>query len=301
MNPTHAFSQSKPNCAVLPSSPRWTSLVLRIFACLLLVSISACKPKAAPAPAATVTAAAVTETEVTVYAAASLREAFGKLAQGFKASHTGTEVKFNFAGSQELRTQIEQGGVADVFASADQKHPTELAKAGQADAPSVFALNEPVVVVSNSSSSSIRAFADLPKAQRLVIGTPEVPIGRYTTQIFEKANSVLAPDFSTKVMAKVVSRELNVRQVLAKVNLGEADAGLVYRTDAKSGAGDKVTIVPIPENINVVAKYAITLVKNAKHPKLALAFRDYVLSESGQHILTEAGFLPAAGADAGSQ
>lgn len=297
----HDISQSKPNRASQRCSPRLPLWGLRALACLLLVSMTACKHKAAPAPAASATAAAVTETEVTVYAAASLREAFGKLAEGFKASHSGAEVKFNFAGSQELRTQIEQGGVADVFASADQKHPGELAKAGHVDAPSVFALNEPVVVVSNSSTSSIHAFADLPKAQRLVIGTPEVPIGRYTTQIFERANSVLTPDFSTKVMAKVVSRELNVRQVLAKVNLGEADAGVVYRTDAKSGAGDKVTIIPIPENINVVAKYAITLVKSAKHPKLALAFRDYVLSESGQHILTEAGFLAATGSDAGPQ
>src|SRR5262249_34930919 len=135
-------------------------------------------------------------------------------------------------------------------------------------------------------------FADLPKAKRLVIGTPEVPIGNYTLQILDKASAApgMGADFKDKVLAKVVSRELNVRQVLAKVTLGEADAAVVYRTDAAT-AKDKLVVLPIPVEVNVIAEYYIAPLTTAPQPKLAHAFVDAVMSNGGQERLAKAGFL----------
>ena len=121
------------------------------------------------------------------------------------------------------------------------------------------------------------------------MGTPEVPIGRYTLQILEQANRTLGTDFRAKFDAKVLSRELNVRQVLAKVSLGEAEAGIVYRTDAAT-ALDKVSVISIPSEINVIAEYPIAEVTKAIHPQLAHAWVNWVLSPEGQRCLQQAGF-----------
>lgn len=228
-----------------------------------------------------------------MFAAASLREVFGGLGDEFKREHSGVEITFNFAGTQELRTQLEQGAAADVFASADQRHMDELVKAGRASAPAIFARNEPVVVVSKGQITKLKAFADLPRVEHIVIGTPEVPIGRYTLQILDKANEKLGKDFRKEVEANVASHELNVKQVLAKVTLGEADAGIVYRTDAMS-AKDQVGVVDIPPELNVIAEYPIAKVSDAAHPKLAGAWLDLVLSQVGQDRLKAAGFIGAA-------
>lgn len=233
------------------------------------------------------------EDRVVVFAAASLREAFTALGALFELAHPGAKVTFNFAGTQELRTQLEQGAAVDVFASADQKHMGELVKASRAAGPIVFARNEPVVVVATEAASTIKTLADLPSADRIVVGVPEVPIGRYTLQILDRAGASLGADFRARVEKKVVSRELNVRQVLAKVSLGEAQAGVVYRTDARS-AGDKVVVVPIPPAVNVIAEYPIAVVTGAAHPTLARAFVDLVSSREGRRELERAGFLAPA-------
>lgn len=227
--------------------------------------------------------------EVTVMAAASLRETFQDLAKQFEAKNPGAKVLISFAGSQELRTQIEKGARADVFASADTKHMAALEKAGLALAPQIFARNEPVIVVPKANPAGIKALADLPKASRLVIGTADVPIGTYTLQILDKANGSLGKDFKDRVLAKVVSRELNVRQVLAKVSLGEADAGVVYRTDAIT-ALDKVEVITIPSGLNVSAEYPVAVLKGAPQAKLAQAFVGLLLSTEGQKRLAAAGF-----------
>src|SRR6185503_18618947 len=131
-------------------------------------------------------------------------------------AHAGIKVVHNAAGSQELRTQVEHGARADVFASADLKHMDALAKAGLvAGQPAVFTCNEPVVVVRPALAAAIKSLADLPRAERIVIGTPEVPIGAYTLQIVDKATAKYGADFGKNFQAKVASRELNVRQVLA--------------------------------------------------------------------------------------
>lgn len=229
------------------------------------------------------------EKRLVVFAAASLREAFTDIGEQFKRTHPGVDVAFNFAGTQELRRQLEHGARADVFASADERHMAELHREGAVAAPVVFAHNEPVIVVS-PDDTSIQALADLPAAQRLVIGVPEVPIGRYTLRILERAEASLGPSFASSVQARVVSREFNVRQVLMKVSVGEAQAGFVYRTDI-AVAGEGVRVVTIPPDINVLAKYPIAVVTNAPHPGLAQAWVDLVVSPAGRKALRDAKFL----------
>jgi molybdate transport system substrate-binding protein len=257
----------------------------------VLVVLASCMLSALACSHANSLPTAAAENRLVVFAAASLRDAFMSLADSFKRSHPGVEVTFSFAGSQEIRTQIEQGASADVFASADQQHMQTLLQAGRVIAPVTFARNEPVIAVANDKRALVRTFADLPAATRLVVGVPEVPIGRYTLQILDRASHSLGADFRQRVEANIVSRELNVRQVLAKVSLGEADAGFVYRSDALS-AQDRVGIVSIPSELNVIAAYPIALVAGAPHPLLARAWLDLVLSKTGQAALQHAGFIP---------
>jgi molybdate transport system substrate-binding protein len=224
--------------------------------------------------------------ELQVFAAASLRESFEDLAKAFEATHPDVKVRLNLAGSQELRTQIENGARADVFASADQKHMAALARAKLIGAPRVFARNTPVVIVPRGNPSKVGAFDQLPRAKKIVIGVAEVPIGTYTLEILDRAGA----DFKQKVLANVVSREPNVRQVLAKVSLGEADAAIVYRTDAMAGK-DKVEVIDIPARVNVVAEYPVAVLSKAPEAAAARAFVDLLLSADGQKRLGAAGFV----------
>jgi len=155
----------------------------------------------------------------------------------------------------------------------------------------IFATNEPVVIVPRDNPAGLKSFADLPAARRLVLATPEVPIGVYTGQILEKAKTRLGSDFPARVNAKVVSRELNVRQVLTKVALGEADAGIVYRTDAKSAA-DKVQVLSIPPEFNVLAEYPIAVTAKPRQPELARAWVETVTGRDAAATLAEFGFGP---------
>jgi molybdate transport system substrate-binding protein len=230
------------------------------------------------------------EDELVVFAAASLRESFSTLGSTFEQSHPNVEVRFNFAGSQELRTQIEHGAPADVFASADQRHMGALVAEKKAERPVLFARNEPVMIVAKEQAKNLVALADLPNATRIVLGVPEVPIGRYTQEILERASQRFGNAFSARVESRVVSRELNVRQVLAKIALGEADAAIVYRTDAVAAA-DRVTIVTLPPELNVIAEYPIAVLDAAPHPELARAWVDHVRSERGRNALAKAGFM----------
>ena len=232
--------------------------------------------------------------ELTVFAAASLREVFEALDKKLEATHPGVQVRLNLAGSQELRLQIEQGARPDLFASADAKNMNALVDAHLVEPPRTFAHNEPVVVVGATTLPKPQAFSALPDVERLVIGTPEVPIGSYTLQILERADRRFGAHFRERVLARVVSRELNVRQVLAKVTLGEADAGIVYRTDARA-AGDKVSILPIPADVNVKASYLVAAVTGAAAPELAQAWLALLLGPEGSERLRAVGFtLPDA-------
>jgi molybdate transport system substrate-binding protein len=229
--------------------------------------------------------------DMLVFAAASLREACTELERPFEQAHPGVRLRFNFAGSQELRTQLEQGAAADVFISADTRQMEATERSGLLGPTRLLVSNSPVVVVPRSNPAGLTRFVDLPNVKRLVIGTSEVPIGHYTLEVLDKANAALGGNFRARVEAKVVSRELNVKQVLAKVVLGEADAGVVYASDAAS-AGGQVKVVPIPEEFNVVAHYPMAVVKRAPLPQLAADYLQYLASPAAQAVFAKYGFGP---------
>jgi molybdate transport system substrate-binding protein len=250
----------------------------------VLITLLVVGGRAAAAPAAPAGAK-----ELVVFEAASLKDVFAKLAARFEKDNPGVKVVTNAAGSHELRAQIEHGAKADVMATADRKHMDALAAQGLVVSPSVFTCNEPVIVVRTALAPAIKTLADLPRAERIVIGTPEVPIGAYTLKILDRAAAKLGADFPRRVQGKVASRELNVRQVLAKVVLGEADAGVVYRSDAAAPAG-KVAVVTIAPDQNVIAEYPIAALEAAPQPELARRWIDLVKSPHGTAALHAAGF-----------
>lgn len=271
-------------------------LLLSCLPVVCAMAWTACSGRASeqgdqPAAAAQGQAGAAGERELVVFAAASLRDAFEALAGEFRRAHPGVALSFNFAGSQELRTQIEHGAPADVFASADTQHMGVLAGQGLVRPAVRFARNRLVVIVP-AGATGVQRVEDLPAARRIVIGSPDVPIGRYTRQMLGKAAAVW-PGFEEKVMARVASQELNVRQILAKISLGEGDASVVYRTDA-AAAPDKVDAIAIPEEIDVVAEYPIAALARAPHPALAQAWIEHVQSPAGQAALVRAGFESSA-------
>jgi len=227
--------------------------------------------------------------EVVVFAAASLTDAFGQLGRDFERENPGIKVTLNFAGSQSLRTQIENGAEAQVFASASADHIDGLRGAGLVEASSVFATNRLVIVVPPSNPAGITSLSDLPNAERLVLAGESVPAGRYTDEVIAKAATQLGNDFPGRVARKVVSREAHVRQTLQKVVLGEADAAVVYATDAAS-VGDKVKVIAISDAVNVVAEYPIAVVKGGGRAELGQRFVDFVRSEAGREKLADFGF-----------
>jgi molybdate transport system substrate-binding protein len=218
-----------------------------------------------------------------VFAAASLTEAFTDLQSALKSTAPDLSPTYNFAGSQALVTQIEQGAPADVFASADEKNMDALVRAGLVETPRTFARNTLQIAVAPGNPRHIASLADLGKPGiTLVLEDPSVPAGNYTRQAFAKAG-LPAP--------KPASNELDVKSALAKLIAGEADAVVVYVTDVKA-AGDKVEGVDIPAAQNVIATYPIAVVKDAKHREAAIAFVDEVVRGAGQKALHARGFLP---------
>lgn len=231
---------------------------------------------------------------VTVFAAASLTDAFNEIGAAFARRNPGFAPRFSFAASSMLRAQIERGAPADLFASADWEQMRPLADAKRAVSPRAFAKNRLVIAVSAANPGKIRALGDLARpGLRLVMTDPKVPIGRYTRQVLEGAVAAKAvpPDFRVKVDANVVSREPNVRTLLTKVELGEADAAVVYETDALAGKrAGKIVTAAIPAKFNVVAEYPIAVLAEAKERAGAERFVAFVLSKEGRAILKRNGF-----------
>lgn len=190
-----------------------------------------------------------------VFAASSLTNAFEECEVLFEAEHPGVDVLLSTAGSQALRTQIEHGAAADVFASANLTHVAMLREAGLVGESQPLAQNRLVIAVPLDNPAGIRSFQDLPKASRIVIGNPQVPLGEYTRESLEMAGQ---SGFAQSVLAQVVSEEPNARLVLAKVALGEADAAVVYRTDALGR--DDVEVIEIPDSASPPINYAIAVV-----------------------------------------
>ena len=224
-----------------------------------------------------------------VFAAASLTDAFGEMAAAFEGLFPGTRVELAFAGSHVLRMQIEQGAPADVFASADPRHMESLAQAGLVAGQRYLAGNELVVIVPTGNPAGIESFADLAGADRLVIGSANVPVGAYAREVLRRAGEAERfHDFERTVMGRVVSEESNVRLVRAKVELGEADAAIVYRSDALTG---RVRTVGIPSEYNVRARYLLGVVAGARNTGAAERWGEFAASPQGLRILARHGFL----------
>ena len=230
------------------------------------------------------------DAELLVFAAASLREVFTELAHAFERANANVRVALQCAGTQELRAQLEHGARADVFASADPHHADALARAGLLEPPLPFARGGLAVVVASEARLRIPSIAALGEAERIVVGARESPIGRYTEALLERADRRFGGGLRARVEARVVSREPSVRQVLAKVRLGEADAGIVYASDLV-GLEDIVAI-PIPPELDVVVTYPIARVVRAANPELAARFVALARSEEARSVLVARGLTP---------
>ena len=226
--------------------------------------------------------------ELSVFAASSLTEAFEELATAFEAQNEGVDVLLSFDGSSTLATQISQGAPADVFASADEQQMQNVVDEGlTANEPHIFTRNRLVVITpAEGGVSSLEELAEPGLA--LVLADAEVPVGNYAREALGKMNGVYGADFSERVLANLVSEESNVRQVSLRVELGEADAAIVYATDAAVAEG--ISIIEIPDALNVVGTYPVAALSESAQPELAQAFIDLILSAEGQRILTGRGF-----------
>ncbi len=250
------------------------------------LSLAVMAPLASPAtPASAVPAQQAT---LTVFAASSLTDAFKEIGQAFEAEKS-TTVTFNFGASSQLRTQLQQGASADVFASADQVQMNNARDDGSIASPDVtFARNRLVVITPKDNPGRIQSAADIANPGiRFVTAAPEVPIGAYTQNMFDKMSQISAfgADFKDRANANIVSREPNVRQVVAKVQLGEADAAVVYLSDVTPSSAPDLMTIPIPDDLNTLAAYPIALVTNGPQAELGQAFIDMVMAPSGQAIL----------------
>lgn len=230
---------------------------------------------------------------LTVYAASSLTDAFTEIGKAFEMSHSGVTVALNFGGSQNLRTQIEQGAPADVFASANTKEMDALVtkKLVDAQAPRIFLKNQLVVILPKDNPAGVISLEDLSKPNlKLVLTAEEVPAGKYARQVLDNLNAMFGTDYKNRVLANVVSNEDNIRQAVTKVQLGEADVSIVYVSDAV--AAPELQRIEIPADVNAVAEYPIAPIVGSTNMDLANDFIAYVLSHEGQATLKKWGFTP---------
>lgn len=258
---------------------------------LLGASLLACEARKPSEPAA-----GTGGTRVTVLAAASLADAFREAGASFEAANHGTKVEFSFAGSNQLRTQLEHGAPGDVFASADRKQMDAATAAKVVDGTTVrvFARNRLALIVPKANKAGIASLADLAKpGVKIVVADKAVPVGNYTRLMLDSAQS--APGFGETFVkafdANTVSREENVAAVVTKVALGEADAGIAYASDAAGGNADRLTIVPIPDALDQQAQYVCAVTARAANKAQAARFVEFLLSPAGQKILVKCGFL----------
>ncbi len=276
----------------------WTG-IRRLMRFLVLVTalLGGCAPAGNATPTARPAEPSAEGTgTLTVFAAASLTDAFGEMGALFEADHPGLTVAFNFAGSNQLATQIGEGAPADVFASANAAQMDVAVGAGRVDAgaPRRFVTNRLVIVYPADNPAGITALPDLAKPGTLIVlAAEQVPVGRYSLEFLDKAaaDAAFGAAFKDDVLANVASYEENVRSVLNKVALGEADAGIVYSSDLVGVAG--VGSLEIPDAHNVLAEYPIAPLNDSAQAGLAQAFVDLVLSDQGQSILAGYGFGPA--------
>lgn len=278
---------------------------LSVLALVVVFLIAACSSSGAGSPAASTPVGTATATapsdvpsaeavELTVYGAASLKGALDKAKTAYEAITPGATLTISTDASSALETKIEQGAPADIFLSADQTNPKKLLDAGLADgAPVTFAGNKLIIVVPADNKAGITSPADLAKPGiKIIAAGDEVPITKYAKQLVTDLAKVAGypADFETAYAANVASQEDNVKALIAKIELGEGDAGIVYVTDAK--ASNKVRTVDVPDSANVPATYDGVVVKASKNPTAAKAFLDWFAGPDGQAILGGLGFQP---------
>jgi molybdate transport system substrate-binding protein len=237
------------------------------------------------------TSARAQESRLTVFAAASLTDAFESIGEAFEAANPGVEILFSFASSSTLAAQLAQGAPADIYASANERQMDVVVENGRtAGVPRAFAHNCLTLIVPADNPANIQAVRDLANpGVNLVIAAPETPIRTYTDMMLEAmaVHPAYGGDFRRAVLGNVVSEEPNVRLVAAKVALGEADAGVVYRSDVTPDISDDVLMLLIPDAFNQLATYPIAVTNDTDKPELANSFVEFVLSDVGQDILVE--------------
>ena len=237
------------------------------------------------------------KTRLTVFAAASLTECFNSMAAKYSIGRPGVSFSFNFAGSQQLAQQIAQGAPVDLFVSANLKQMGEAAKSGRVDtsAMKVFACNRLVVVYPKDNAGGIWTLSDLSRPHlKIVLADKAVPVGQYSLDFLDKCarSASLGPGYREGFLGNVVSHEENVRAVLSKVALGEADAGIVYTSDVSERARNDVGTIDIPDSLNVVATYPIAPILDSRFVVEAKEFIAFILSGQGREILSRFGFIP---------
>jgi molybdate transport system substrate-binding protein len=259
-------------------------------------TITLCFALVAGLLAPTVVSAAPAKRTVEVFAAASLSDAFTEIAHELEKQQPGLTVLLNFAGSQQLAAQIESGALPDVFASADDRWMSYVRDlkliAGE---PATFTTNRLVVIVPKTNPARIGRLQDLSRGGvKLVIGADAVPVGRYSRVVLRNLarDPAFDADFARLTLRNVVSEEENVKSIVSKVQLGEADAGMVYFSDVTPTVVRYVRLFGIPDSANVVASYPIARVEGGRDSTDAKAFIDLVLSPAGQEILKHNNFTP---------
>jgi molybdate transport system substrate-binding protein len=269
---------------------RRTTLAFVLGLLVALPALAACGSSSTSGGATTQNAT------LNVFAAASLTGAFTEIGKTFEDKHPGVKVVFNFAGSQQLAQQIGQGADADVFASANQKQMDVVVTSGQIvkDASKIFIKNKLVVIFPKDNPRNITKLQDIAApGVKLILADASVPAGQYALDFLDKASATadFGASYKANVLKNVVSDETDVKQVLTKVGLGEADAGIVYTSDATGDSGSKVGKLDIPLNLQTIAQYPIAPVTASKHADLAKAFIDSIFSADGQAALAKYGFL----------
>ena len=233
---------------------------------------------------------------LTVLAASSLTDAFGELGETFEGQNPGVEVRQSFESSSTLLAQIQQGAPADVFASAAEEEMDTAVEDGLvAGEPEVFVKNRGVIMVPRDNPANIQEFQDVAKpGVRLVLAQEDVPAADYAVEILGKANSEYGSSFEEDVLSNIVSREADVRASVNRVVVGDADATFGYASDYTPDIRDRVAVIQIPPDLNIIATYPVAALKDAEDPELAREWVELVTSEEGQRVLEKWNFEPAA-------
>ncbi len=271
-----------------------------LFLILLVLLLSAVRAQQSTSTSAAEPTTAPQPRTLTVLAAASLTESFTELGALFESRNPGVTISFNFAGSQQLAQQLDQGAPADVFASANKKQMDVAVGSGRVveNSPQIFATNRLVVVFPKDNPAGLSALTDLSKpGLKLVLADQSAPVGQYSLGFLEKASQdeQFGAAFKDDVLKNLVSYENNVKVVATKVSLGEADAGIIYVSDITVDISAQVGRLDIPDALNTIATYPIATISDSQHPDLTAAFVSLVLSPEGQQVLAKYNFIPVGG------